>query len=118
MTTTGASISQTILYTKVGEQFSVLLNLPVRSSGTWTGVIGKAMVRDSDDVLIYDFGTVTGTVNGDATASLLFTAAKSATKLWTAKTLYVDFSFEIPSSYGPKLTPTYKLVVADGPTNQ
>ena len=117
MTTKGASISRDPIYTKRGERFTVTINLPVRTAGVWTGVTGYSQIRDANDALVYDFGTVTGVVNGDATASLTFDAAGTDTALWPEATYFVDFMFKIGSSYGPRKTQTYKLVVSDGPTN-
>jgi len=116
LTTTGQSINSTKLYTKVGEEFQVAVVLAANANTSWTGCTGTAQVRNENDALIYDFGTVNATLDGDGNATLTFTAASAATLLWNAGTYYVDFSYET-TSYGPRMTPTFRVIVSDGPTN-
>lgn len=117
MTTVGPSISSTVFRTKRGERFTVALSLPVRETGDWVGVVGYGQIRTSADVLLHDFGTVNGAIAGDDSATITFDATAADTVNWVCGNYWVDFSFKIGSTYGPRMTQTYKLVVSDGPTN-
>jgi hypothetical protein len=101
---------------KIGEQFSVSLFVPANPPISWAGIVGYSQIRDSSDVLLYNFGTVAGTVDGSGNATINFIAPGASTAIWPAGTYYVDFSFEVVGTFGPKTTGTYKLIVCDGIT--
>jgi hypothetical protein len=106
-----------VLTTKRGEQFAVRWDIAASTSVAWTGLVGYCMIRDAADVQLHTFGTVTATINVDGSATIVFQAEKASTSTWVAGDYYIDFSCEIVGSFGPKMTPTYKLKVYDGPTN-
>jgi hypothetical protein len=101
---------------KIGEQFSVSLFVPANPPISWAGIVGYSQIRDASGVLLYDFGTVAGTVDGSGNATINFIAPGASTASWPAGTYYVDFSFEVVGTFGPKTTGTYKLIVCDGIT--
>jgi hypothetical protein len=101
---------------KIGEQFSVSLFVPANPPISWAGIVGYSQIRDASGVLLYDFGTVAGTVDGSGNATINFIAPGASTAIWPAGTYYVDFSFEVVGTFGPKTTGTYKLIVCDGIT--
>lgn len=105
-----------IMTTKIGEQYAVTLDIPANPPISWAGIVGYAQIRDASDVLLYDFGTVAGTIDGGGNATIIFNAPGATTQNWPAGTYYVDFSFEVVGSFGPKTTGTYKLIVCDGVT--
>lgn len=104
--------------TKIGEQYAVTLDIPANPPISWVGIVGYAQIRDSSDALLYDFGTVLGSVDGSGNATIIFDAPGATTANWAAGTYYVDFSFEVVGTFGPKTTGTYKLIVCDGVTVQ
>ena len=116
-TTKGWSIAATPLRTKRGERFTVTIPLPVDASVDWTGVQGTGQVRTDAGVLVHDFGTVDGTVV-DGVTYVIFDADTPATTLWVSGVCYyADFVFWVSTTFGPRATLTYRLEVAEGPTN-
>ena len=105
-----------VMTIKIGEQFSVSLFVPANPPISWAGIVGYSQIRDASGVLLYDFGTVAGTVDGSGNATINFVASNPSTAIWPAGTYYVDFSFEVVGTFGPKTTGTYKLIVCDGIT--
>ena len=105
-----------VMTIKIGEEYSVSLFIPANPPISWTGIVGYSQIRDSSGVLLYDFGTISGSIDGSGNATILFIAPGSATANWAAGTYYVDFSFEVVGTFGPKTTGTYKLIVCDGIT--
>lgn len=106
-----------VLTTKRYEQFAVRWTLAADPDVNWAGVVGYCMIRSAADVQLHTFGTVSATINVDGSATIVFIAEKADTSTWVAGDYYIDFSCEIVGSFGPKMTPTYKLKVYDGPTN-
>jgi len=102
--------------TKIGEQFSVTLDIPANPPISWAGIVGYSQIRDANDVLLYDFGTVPGIIDGSGNATIIFSAPGTSTSNWPAGTYYLDFSFEVVGTFGPKTTGTYKLIVCDSVT--
>jgi hypothetical protein len=102
--------------TKIGEQFAVSLFIPANPPISWAGIVGYSQIRDSSNVVLYNFGTVAGTVDGSGNATIIFNALGVSTATWPAGTYYVDFSFQVVGTFGPKTTGTYKLIVCDGIT--
>lgn len=105
-----------IMTTKIGEQFAVSLFIPANPPISWAGIVGYSQIRDSSNVVLYNFGTVAGTVDGSGNATIIFNAPGVSTATWPAGTYYVDFSFQVVGTFGPKTTGTYKLIVCDGIT--
>ena len=60
--------------TKIGEQYAVTLDIPANPPISWAGIVGYAQIRDAGDVLLYDFGTVAGTIDGSGNATIIFNA--------------------------------------------
>jgi hypothetical protein len=105
-----------VMTIKIGEQFSVSLFVPANPPISWAGIVGYSQIRDASDFLLYNFGTVAGTVDGSGNATINFVASGASTAIWPAGTYYVDFSFAVVPTFGPKTTETYKLIVCDGIT--
>lgn len=117
MTTSGRTVSDTKWYTKLGEEFQVSLVLAANADIDWSGATGKGQLRRDDGTLVHDFGTANGTLDGDGNCTLTFTANSASTSTWpVGRELFVDFSFQT-GAYGPRLTKTFRVIVADGPTN-
>lgn len=101
---------------KIGEQYAVTLDIPANPPISWAGIVGYSQIRDANGVLLYDFGIIPGIVDGSGNATIIYNVPGATTQNWAAGTYYVDFSFEVVGTYGPKTTGTYKLIVCDGVT--
>lgn len=108
-------LGSVVMYPKVGERFTLMLQITPEAGIDLTGILGKAQIRDANGVLLCDFGTVSGAVDGSGVASLTFDAAGSATMSWSPGVYYFDAKW-YTATYGPKTTKTYKVIVSQGPT--
>lgn len=113
ITTSGRSVSDRILYTKVGEQFSVVLSFPA-GDVSWVGMTGAAQIRNDGNAVIYTFPIPSVVVAGDTSATLTFTAPSSATADWSPGCYFVDFAWIMNGD--ARMTKTFPLQVAQGPT--
>jgi hypothetical protein len=111
ITTTGRSVSERVIYTKVGEQFSVTLSF---AAGSWSGTTGAAQIRTDNGALIYTFPTPSVVVADDTSATLTFTAPSSATDDWAPGCYWVDFAWI--QSGNAKMTKTFRVEISRGPT--
>ena len=117
VTIRGVSVSSTQWATKRGARFTRTIVLPATDGVSWTGATGTSQLRDDRGTLVYDFGTQTASVNGDGSANIVFDAPSSATLLWAEGVYWWDAFWKLSTTYGPTPTLTYRVNVADGPTD-
>ena len=113
LTTSGRSVSDRVLYTKIGEQFSVVLQFPA-GDVSWAGMTGAAEIRTDNGALIYTFPTPSVVVADDTSATLTFTAPSSATDNWAPGCYWVDFAWIM--SGDARMTKTFRVEISRGPT--
>lgn len=113
--TTAPILGSAVMYPKIGERLTIGLPITVESGIDLTGIKGKSQIRDANGVLLYDYGEVSGTVDGSGVGLLIFDAPGTATANWPTGVYYWD-ALWYTATYGPKATKTYRVVVTSGPT--
>jgi hypothetical protein len=109
--TCGKLVSETRLATKIGEQFSMILEFPI---GSWAGMTGSAQIRTDTGALVHTFDAPTLAIAGDTTATLIFVATAAQTLTWSPGVYWVDFAWELGGAVDK--TKTFMLTVSRGPT--
>lgn len=103
------------IYQKVGERMTFSLEITVEAGIDLTGVKGQCQIRNTDGLLLHDFGESTGSVDGDGTGHLLFDASSTVTADWSPGLYWLDATY-YTNTFGPIATKTYKVIIAQGPT--
>jgi len=111
ITTCGKLVSETRYFTKIGEQFAVVLEF---EAGAWAGMTGSSQIRTDSGALIHTFDAPTLAIADDTTATLIFVATDAQTANWSPGVYWVDFAWEVGGAVDK--TKTFMLTVSRGPT--
>lgn len=115
LTTTGPSVSGTPIRKKRFEDINFNFTFAAATGVDWTGLRLQSQLRNDRDQLIWSSGEITGTVtSGVGTATI--TIPSATTGALAEAVYYIDFIYW-SSTVGKTATPTYKLIISDGPTD-
>lgn len=116
LTTRGPSVEAQVIKKKRYEDIKFAFSFAASDSVDWSGTQVTGQLRNINDTLLWDSGTISASVSGDGSASATATIPSATTGTLSEGTYYIDFFFwgdEVTKS----ATKTYVIKLADGPTN-